>query len=307
MRNAALDEIANLVAENESIVFVGSDLGAGTLDAARKLNPKRILIEGIAEQHIVGFAAGLALEKFIPYVHTISTFLTRRALEQIIVDVALHELPVRLLGAGGGMVYAPLGPTHQSIDDFALMSAIHSMMICAPADPSEMRSIIRALSTHPGPAYIRVGKGGEPDVTSGLIPMDLFKWRLVEEGAKVALITTGTMLHACIEAVQLARKSGLNPTLLHVPIIRPIPEEFVKKLSETYSVFIVVEEHQPFGGLATAIAGVLMSQRQGVRIIHIALPGRYSHSYGNQQNHLYDAGLNATSISKQIENAYEAI
>jgi hypothetical protein len=115
------------------------------------------------------------------------------------------------------------------------------------------------------------------------------------------------MLHACIEAVELSRKSGFNPALLHVPIIRPTPDEFVKKLSETYSVFIVVEEHQPFGGLATAIAGVLMSQRHSTRIIHIALPGRYSHSYGNQQNHLDDAGLNATSISKQIENAYETI
>jgi deoxyxylulose-5-phosphate synthase len=128
-----LTTIAELIEENGRVVFVGSDLGAGTMDDARDRHPLRVLMEGIAEQHLVGFAAGLALEGFVPYVHTIATFLTRRALEQIIVDVALHSLPVRLIGGGGGMTYAPLGPTHQAIDDFALMRTIPNMIVGAPS------------------------------------------------------------------------------------------------------------------------------------------------------------------------------
>jgi len=104
MRKAALNAISELLDSNNRIVFVGSDLGAGTLADARNKHPNRVLMEGIAEQHIVGFAAGLALEGFIPYVHTIGTFLTRRAIEQVIIDVALHNLPVRLVASGGGMV-----------------------------------------------------------------------------------------------------------------------------------------------------------------------------------------------------------
>ena len=107
MRKAALDAIARLVDEQPNIIFIGSDLGTGVMSDAMERAPDRVLMEGIAEQHMVGMASGLALEGFIPYVHTIGTFLTRRALEQIIVDVALHSLPVRLVASGGGMVYAP--------------------------------------------------------------------------------------------------------------------------------------------------------------------------------------------------------
>src|SRR5690242_12160459 len=112
MRKVAMSAIYELAKRDPRVVFVGSDLGAGVLDDMRKAMPDRFYMEGVSEAAIVGLAAGLALEGYVPYINTIATFLTRRCFEQIAVDVALHDLPVRLIASGGGAVYAPLGPTH---------------------------------------------------------------------------------------------------------------------------------------------------------------------------------------------------
>jgi transketolase len=285
---------------NESVVFVGSDLGAGTLADVKVRHPGRVLMEGIAEQHLVGFAAGLALEGYVPYVHTIGTFLTRRALEQVIVDLALHNLPVRLVASGGGMVYAPLGPTHQAIDDFALMRAIPNMIVVAPADPIEMAQVIADLVTHPGPAYIRVAKGNEPDVTSGLPRGAVGVIRPIRDGEDVAVITTGSLLHECISAVASVVAEGLNPALVHVPYVAPLDTEFISEMSRTFTTLVVVEEHLPSGGLASAIADVVASGDGRSRVVRLTLPAAYANGYGAQRDHWESAGLTAPAIAKAI-------
>ena len=132
MRKTALNTVYELAKSNSGIVFIGSDLGHGTLKEMQRELPRQFFMEGISEQHIVGFAAGLAKEGFTPFINTIANFFTRRALDQIIVDVALHNLPVKFLASGGGMVYAPLGPTHTAADDFAHMLAIPNMNVFSP-------------------------------------------------------------------------------------------------------------------------------------------------------------------------------
>ena len=141
MRNECLNSVFRLAKKNKKVVFIGSDLGAGVLSDFKKEIPERFFMEGISEQHIVGMAAGMANEGFIPYVNTIATFLTRRCFEQIAIDVCLHNLPVRLIGNGGGVVYAPLGPTHQAIEDIAIMKSLPNMTICAVSDKVEMKKM----------------------------------------------------------------------------------------------------------------------------------------------------------------------
>jgi deoxyxylulose-5-phosphate synthase len=158
--------VYNLAKSNPKIIFIGSDLGHGTLQSMQKEIPQQFFMEGISEQHIVGFAAGLAKEGFIPFINTIANFFTRRALDQIIVDVALHNLPVKFLASGGGMVYAPLGPTHTAVDDFAHMLAIPNMRVYAPCDSVEMKELILDESKKSGPSYVRFGKGGEKIVSN---------------------------------------------------------------------------------------------------------------------------------------------
>jgi transketolase len=305
MRKEALEAINALIDQDGRVVFIGSDLGSGTLDEARKRHPGRVLMEGIAEQHLIGFAAGMALEGYVPYVHTIGTFLTRRALEQVIVDVALHDLPVRLVASGGGMVYAPLGPTHQSIDDFALMRAIPNMLVVAPADPAEMTSVVKDLANHPGPAYIRVAKGGEPDVTSALTPSAVGAIRPVRHGSHVAVLTTGSMLHECIAAVSEVVASGLNPGLLHVPYVAPLDVDAVREMMSTYPTLLVVEEHLPAGGLASAVSDVVASTSNGTRVSRLTLPSAYAVGYGSQRDHWKRAGLTASSIARVIVDQWQ--
>ena len=300
MRKAALAAIAALLDHNESVIFVGSDLGAGTLTDVKVRHPGRVLMEGIAEQHLVGFAAGLALEGYVPYVHTIGTFLTRRALEQVIIDVALHNLPVRLVASGGGMVYAPLGPTHQAIDDFALMRAIPNMIVIAPADPIEMAQVIEDLATHPGPAYIRVAKGGEPDITSDLPRGAVGAVRPIRKGEGIAVITTGSLLHECIPAVASAVAEGSNPALVHVPYVAPLDIQFISEMSRTFNTLLVVEEHLPSGGLSSAIADVVASRDGRARVVRMTLPAGYASGYGTQRDHWANAGLNASRIAEAI-------
>ena len=129
MRNTCLNEIHRLAKDNENIIFIGSDLGAGTLTNMQQELPDQFIMEGISEQHIIGMSAGLAMEGFIPYVNSIAPFLTRRCYEQVLVDLCLHDLPVRLVGNGGGVVYAPLGPTHLAVEDIAIFRVIPNMTI----------------------------------------------------------------------------------------------------------------------------------------------------------------------------------
>ena len=161
MRKKCLDTIFELAKKNKKVVFIGSDLGPNVLENFKKKIPNRFFMEGVSEQSIIGMAAGMAMESYIPFVNTISTFITRRCYEQIVVDLCLHNLPVKLIGNGGGLVYAPLGPTQQAIEDFTILRAIPNMTILAPCDAIEMEAIVRETLKLKSPVYIRVAKGGD--------------------------------------------------------------------------------------------------------------------------------------------------
>src|SRR5437773_5698461 len=175
MRKASLDMVYELARRDERIFFIGSDLGIGTLKQFKAQMPERFLMEGVSEANVVGVAAGLALEGKIVYVNTIATFLTRRCFEQVALDLCLHKANVRLIANGGGVVYAPLGPTHEAIDDFAIFRVLPGMTIIAVADAEEMRRMMPATVDHLGPIYIRLGKGGDPIVTNDRVPFEIGK------------------------------------------------------------------------------------------------------------------------------------
>ena len=138
MRRTCFETILKLQKKNKKIIFIGSDLGPGFMKHSKDKVEERFFMEGVSEQSVVGISAGLALEGYSPFVNTIATFLTRRAFEQIVIDLCLHDLPVRLIGNGGGLVYAPLGPTHLAIEDLSLMKSIPNMTIISPCDANEI-------------------------------------------------------------------------------------------------------------------------------------------------------------------------
>jgi transketolase len=300
VRKAVLKEIESLLDSDESVIFIGSDLGHGTMSEAKRRHPNRVFMEGISEQHLVGFAAGLALEGFVPFVHTIGTFLTRRALEQIIVDVALQNLPVKFIASGGGMVYAPLGPTHQSIDDFSLMRSIPNMIIAAPADSLEMVNVVQQISKTAGPAYVRVAKGGESIITANLPELGFGQIRQINAGGRIAIITTGVLLHECYSALKLVDSHLKLPTIFHVPYLAPINYVKIREILQEFSKILIVEEHLPTGGLFTAVAEIAVKDNLSPKILHASLPNEYASKYGTQFEHWVAAGLDSQSIARML-------
>src|SRR5215475_5963458 len=166
MRKRSLDMVHALARRDERVVFIGSDLSPNLLGDMKKEFPSRYYMEGISEANVIGMAAGMAMEGFIPYVNTIATFITRRCYEQVAVDLCLHDLPVRLIGNGGGLVYAPLGPTHLAIEDIAIMRALPNMTVTAVSGAKEMVRLMNCTLDWSSPIYIRLAKGGDPVVSS---------------------------------------------------------------------------------------------------------------------------------------------
>src|SRR5437763_251006 len=166
MRESCLKSVFELARQDDRVVFIGSDLGVGVLSDFKKEIPSRFFMEGVSEQNLVGLAAGMAMEGRVVYLNTIATFLSRRCYEQVAVDLCLHNVNVRLIANGGGVVYAPLGPTHLAIEDIAIMRALPNMTIVAPADAVETVRVVKASVDHPGPIYTRAAKGHDPHVTS---------------------------------------------------------------------------------------------------------------------------------------------
>src|SRR4249920_2342911 len=214
MRQTCLNMIYDLAKRDERVVFVGSDLSPGLLGDMKRDMPERWYMEGITEQNLIGMSAGLAKEGYIPYSNTIATFITRRCYEQVAVDLCLHDLPVRLIANGGGLVYAPLGPTHEAIEDIAIMRALPNMTVVAPADAEEMKRFMAVSIDWPHPIYIRLAKGGDEVVTRPEHGFTIGKAYLLREasGGKsepVLLIGTGVGTTQALRAAEILSADGI--------------------------------------------------------------------------------------------------
>jgi transketolase len=301
MRQEALLTVYKLAKKDPRIVFIGSDLGAGTLREMQADIPAQFFMEGISEQHVVGFAAGLAQEGFIPYINTIGTFLTRRAFEQVSIDIGLHQLPVRLLASGGGMVYAPLGPTHTAVEDIGLMLSVPNMKVFAPADAFEMENLLSTLVEDKDPHYVRFGKGGESIVTQGSPTFELKPKIFGDESADIIIFTTGVMLQHCLDAQSELETQGLSTTVLHFPYLNNLSIKNLDSYLSSARVRLCVEEHVPRGGLFTQILHELISAGKPLtNLYQLALPASFSHNYGSQMDHLDRNGLTAPKVIAKI-------
>src|SRR3989338_3066534 len=222
MRKMALDALYDLACQDERVVFIGSDLGQSVMKNMKKEMPSRFFMEGISEQHIVGMAAGLAMEGFIPYVNTIATFLTRRCYEQIALDLCLQDLPVRLIANGAGAVYAPLGPTHLAVEDFAIMRALPNMTVLAPCDAPEMKRLMMETLDWPHPIYIRLGKGGDAVISEDKNGFRIGQAIWMREPGEGLLVSTGVMTQLALQAADRLAQEGLFCGVLHMHTVKPL-------------------------------------------------------------------------------------
>jgi transketolase len=305
MRKTCLDMVYELAKRDPRIFFIGSDLGAGTVSQFHEEMPDRFLMEGVSEANVVGIAAGLAMEGKIPYVHTIATFLTRRCFEQIVLDLALHHVKVRLLGAGGGLVYAPLGPTHDAIDDVAILRAVPNMTIIAPADAEEMRQAMPLTVDHPGPVYVRMAKGSDPIVTADAPAFAVGRARPMRRGRDALIVTTGITLQLALEAAQRLAAGGVEIAILHVPTIKPLDRPAIVEGLAAVPLVVTVEEHTLIGGLGSAVAEIVAEEGFAPprRLIRIGLPDVFPDRYGSQASLMARYGITADSVVEAVRNA----
>jgi transketolase len=297
--------VYQLAKTDPRVIFLGSDLSPGVLPDMKRDFPDRYFMEGVAEANVIGIAAGLALEGYIPFVNTIATFIVRRAFEQVAVDACLHNLPIRFIANGGGLVYAPLGPTHQAIEDFALMRALPNMTIVAPADADEMRRFMPQTLAWPSPIYIRLGKGGDPVVSDAARGFAIGKAILIRDAPAsarpVLLISTGVMSSRTLEAGELLSKQGVGCRVLHVHTLKPFDGGALVRAAAGASAIVTVEEHIRTGGLGSAVVETLSdTSGHAVPVKRLGIPDAFAPHYGSQDDLLDTYGLQPQHIAATV-------
>ena len=308
MRQTCLNMVYDLAKRDKRVLFIGSDLSPGLLAEMKKEMPERWYMEGITEANVIGMAAGFAMEGYIPYVNTIATFITRRCYEQVAVDLCLHELPVRLIGNGGGLVYAPLGPTHLAIEDIAIMRALPNMTVTAVCDAKEMVRLMNCTLDWPNPIYIRLAKGGDPVVSrdeNGFAIGKAIPMRRARSRRAILLLATGVMTTNCLAAADLLAKDGHDVSVVHFHTIKPLDEEAVLEFSRDAELVATVEEGTMIGGFGSAVTDVLV-EKLGASLpalIRIGLPDAFPHKYGLQEELFEVYGLAPTQIAARVSKS----
>ena len=304
MRQTCLKTIYEISKKDKKILFVGSDLGPGVMENFKKKFPDRFFMEGVAEQSIIGMAAGLAMEGFKPYVNTIATFLTRRCYEQVFVDLCLHKLPVRLVANGGGLVYAPLGPTHQSIEDISILRTIPNMSIISPCDSVEMKKLIIDTKNLKGPLYIRIAKGNDTIITHSKEKIKFGKSITKIVPRKFLILSTGVMTQIAIKAAEkINKRHGKNFCgVLHFATIKPLDLHFIKKWFPIVKKIITIEENVLAGGFGSLILEETnkLFPKIGGKIQRIGLEDEFIKHYGTQEELLLKYKLNEENIIKKL-------
>jgi transketolase len=304
MRKTCLEHVHLLAKADPRVVFLGSDLGCGTLEGMRLEFPDRFFMEGISEANIVGMAAGLAMDGYVVYVNTIAPFFTRRALDQITIDLCLHDLPVRLIANGGGLVYAPLGPTHETTEDMAVMRALPNMTILVPADAEEMARLMPLTLDWPHPIYIRLAKGFDPVVSREVGPVELGRGVPMAAGTDALAVTTGITLKYALAARDILHTVGIDLGVLHLPTVKPLDVDRLLSMVAPVRAVVTLEEHSIIGGLGGAVAEILAEWDgfSSKRFKRLGLPDAFPDGYGSQAALLERHGLSADNLAKVVRD-----
>ncbi len=307
MRKTSLDCVFELAKKDKRVLFVGSDLGPGVLENFKNEIPSQFIMEGVAEQFIIGMSAGLAKEGFIPYVNTIATFLTRRCYEQVAIDLCLHDLPVRLIGNGGGLVYAPLGPTHLALEDISLMKSLPNMTIISPCDANEMRQMMYQTLNYMHPIYIRLGRGGEKIISNSNENIKIGKGVVFKKGKDALIISTGTMTQKALEISEKISRSKIDCGILHLNTIKPLDLDRIIENSKNKKLIITIEEHYKIGGLGSSILEVFNENlgKNAPEVIRVGVENKFLEEYGNQDTLQKSVGLETNNIIKKILNFFK--
>jgi transketolase len=298
MRTDFVQALAEVAERDERVWLLTGDLGYGVLEPFRDRFPDRFVNAGVAEQNMIGVAAGLAHSGKIVFTYSIANFGTLRCLEQIRNDVVYHGLNVKVVSVGGGVAYGAHGYSHHAVEDLAILRSLPGMTVVAPGDPVEARSATVAVAESHGPAYLRLGKGGEPVVHPG--PIDFRVGRAIEvrPGSDVTLISTGSALAIADDAAE-----RLGAGLLSMPTVAPIDGCALFRAARTNRLLATVEEHGPVGGLFDAVVASLALQGVSTPVRRFCLAPGETHVVGSQAYLRGRSGLTGEHIASELARA----
>ena len=306
MRNAFADEVTLLAAEHKNLVMMPADIGNRLFDNFKSKFPDRFYNCGVAEANTISMAAGMALCGLRPIAYTITPFITTRCFEQIRVDLCYNNLPVIIVGVGAGFGYAPLGATHHSCEDVAILRVLPNMTVICPGDAFEVRAALRAAIKHNGPVYIRLGKKGEPLVHKSIPDFEIGKGIIMEKGNDICILSSGNMLPVAAEAAGILSGKGISTQLVSFHTIKPLDKELLSDAFNKFDLVVTIEEHSLLGGLGGSVAEWLADQsRQKARLLRFGTRDEFLHKVGKQEFAREQFGLTAKEISKKISEDYK--
>jgi transketolase len=290
-----------MASEDKDVIVVTSDSrGSGKLTPFGQRFPKQIVEIGIAEQNLVGVAAGLASAGKKVFAVSPACFLTARALEQIKNDVAYSNNPVKVIGISAGVSYGALGTTHHSLHDFAVMRAINNITVVAPADNFETEQAIKLAAESNEPYYIRFGKKTMPLLTEDNHEFVFGKGRVIKEGTDVAIIATGETVHPSLLAAQkLKEEQAIDAAVISMHTIKPLDYKLLEKIASTGAAIVTVEEHSVFGGLGEACASFLLQKGLCNKFSIMGIPDEYTVT-GSQSEIFNHYKLSETGIAEKV-------
>lgn len=307
MRNAFADELTKLGQEDPRVVMLSGDIGNRLFDEFKDAQPERFYNCGVAEQNMIGVATGLAMNGLRPVAYTITPFVTTRCLEQIRTDAAYHEVPVTVVSVGAGLAYAGLGPTHHACEDIAFVRAIPNMIVVAPGDAWEVRAALRAIMAQDRPAYLRMGKKGEPVIHDGM-PTDFRIGRALplNEGSDVCILSTGNMLPEAVEAGHMLDARGVSTQVVSFHTIKPLDTDFLAAAFARFRRVVTVEEHSLIGGFGSAVAEWAVDAGADTRkLTRVGTPDKFFKLSGEQEFAREQLGLTGHQIAARVAATLE--
>jgi transketolase len=297
MRETFSKSLVQAAQKNPNLYLLTGDHGYALFDGLRKAFPDRFINAGVAEQNMVGVAAGLSKLGFMPVIYGLSAFVPVRVLEQIKIDFCYENLPCVLIGDGAGVVYSHLGASHQSTEDIACLRSIPNIRILSPADKFEMEICFELALRANAPVYIRIGKSDLGDVHKNVPKLEWGHPLTIREGdGDIVFIATGSMVN---QALRLAEKSYKDALVLSIPCIKPLNEAVFEKIFKNKKNIFVIEEHSIYGGLGAAMAEIAGSLG-GPRVFRIGIKDRFSEMCGTYEYLMKEHELDFDSLAKNV-------
>lgn len=283
---------------NPKLFLVVADISpASKISNFKQEFPTRFIDVGVAEGTMIGIAAGLALRGCKPFAYTIANFSIYRPFEQVRDDLCYQNLPVTVVGMGAGVTYSPLGATHHTIEDVAVMSAIPNMSVLAPCDPPEVTAAVSAASRHNGPIYLRLGKAGEPNLSAQAEPFVFGKVRQLRPGEDLAILSYGPITKMAVDLADLLqRDQGWSSSVYSVHTLKPLDADRIAAISKSFARVVVIEEHVSRGGLGAQVKQIAWDSEATCKVHTFCLKDEFLHVYGSHDDIRRAHGLSLDQI-----------